>query len=100
MAKTLPRKAHVLSDLAEDTVRVKISADHDNFSKPGRGREIGLRSRLDFYRTVGDTGHTYLLVENRCVCSLQGGTFLRRVATGHTSLRIAWEKGWVRLYET
>lgn len=32
-----------------------------------------------------------LLVENCFVLSLQEGTFLRRLATGHTSLRIAWE---------
>jgi hypothetical protein len=52
---------------------------------------MGSRSRLDVYRTAGDTGHVSLLVENHCVRSLQGGTFLRYVATGHTSLRIAWD---------
>ena len=82
---------HLLIDLVENTVLVKIPADQHHFTKPGRGREVGLRSRLDFYRTIGDTCHTYLLVENGCVLSLQGGIFLRRLATGHTSLRIAWD---------
>jgi hypothetical protein len=31
------------------------------------------------------------LVENDCLFSHQGGIFLRRLATGHTSLRIAWD---------
>ncbi len=40
---------------------------------------------------VDDTGHAYLLVEN-CfvVLSLQGGTFLPRLAIGHALLRLAW----------
>ena len=44
-------------NLAENAVRTKIPANHDDFSKPGRGREVGLRSCLDFYCTIDDTGH-------------------------------------------
>jgi hypothetical protein len=55
----------------------KRATHHYDFAKPARGRGIGLRSRLDVYRIVSDTGHIYLLVENRFVLSLQGGTFLR-----------------------
>lgn len=45
---------------------------------------------------IGDTGHTSLLVENRCLFSLQGGTFLRWLATGYSSLRNSWEGDEVR----
>jgi hypothetical protein len=34
--KTPPRKAHLLSDLGQDTVLVKIPADYHNFAKPRR----------------------------------------------------------------
>ncbi len=88
--KTLPRKAHLLIDLVQNTMLAKRSANHHDFAKPARGRGVGFRSRLDFYRRVGDTSHAYLLGENDCLFSHQGGTFLRRLATGHTSLRIAW----------
>src|SRR5947209_10374930 len=54
------------------------------------GGKVGLRSRLDFYRIVSDTCHVYLLVENRYVLSLLRRYILRRLATSHTSLRIAW----------
>jgi hypothetical protein len=58
-AKTLPGKAHLLIDQASNTVLVKIPADQYDFSKPRRGRDGGLRSRLDFHRTIGDTYHTW-----------------------------------------
>src|ERR1700751_6086507 len=50
--KERPWEADLLINLAENAVRTKIPANHDDFSKPGRGREVGLRSCLDFYRTI------------------------------------------------
>src|SRR5581483_11866569 len=55
LTTTLPRKAYVLVDLAENTMFLKRSADHHDLPKPGRVREVGLRSRRDFHRGVGDT---------------------------------------------
>ena len=48
------------------------------------------RSGLDTHRDIGDTRHVYLLVENRFVLSLQGGTFLGWFATAYISLRNSW----------
>src|SRR5258706_6497498 len=69
-----------------------MPADPDDFSKPGRG------SRSGTWKSSGFSPHhrrywSYLnlLVENGCDLSHQGGTFLRRLATDHTSLRIAWD---------
>jgi len=38
---------------------LEISTHQHHFAKPARDREIGLRSRLDFDRTIGDTGHSW-----------------------------------------
>ena len=46
-------------NLGENSVLPKMHRQQHDFSEPGRGREIGLRSRLDFHRTIGDTGHTW-----------------------------------------
>src|SRR5579859_2045908 len=46
-------------NLGENSVLPKMRRQQHDFSKPGWGREIGLRSRLDFHRTIGDTGHTW-----------------------------------------
>src|SRR5438270_10733276 len=51
------------------------------------------RSGLDTHRDIGDTRHVYLLVENRFVLSLQGGTFLGWFATAYISLRNSWVYG-------
>ena len=63
-------KGHLLSELVQDTVLAKKAADQHDFPKPARGRGVGFRSCLDFYRSVGGTGHAYLLVEKRRVLSL------------------------------
>src|SRR5262249_36831143 len=49
-----------------------------------RGQEPGTSYNRRYWSELD------LLVEKRCVLSHQGGTFLRPLATGHTSLRIAW----------
>jgi len=86
-------KAHPFADLAKHIVLAKSADEQHHFAKPARGRGVGLGSRLDFYRTVNDTGHVCLLVENCCLLSPQGGIFLPRLSTGYISLRIAWEWG-------
>jgi hypothetical protein len=69
-AKTLPCKMHLLIDLVENMVLLKVSADYYDFPKPARGRGVGFRSRLDFYRSVGNTGHAYLHGSRSVVCFL------------------------------
>jgi hypothetical protein len=49
------RKAYPFADFGQDIVLAKITDEQHDFAKPARGRGVGLRSRLDFYRTVGDT---------------------------------------------
>jgi len=93
VSKTPPCQTHTVVDLAQDAVLAKIATDQHDLPEPAKWCKVGLRSRLDIYRTISDTGHAYLLVENRCLFSLQGGTFLCRLATGHISLRNSWEQG-------
>src|SRR5437588_9303391 len=64
--------------------------DQRDLPKPGRRRGNRLRRGLDTHRDIGDTSHVYLLVENRFVLSLQGGTFLGWFATAYISLRNSW----------
>src|SRR2546423_1773208 len=68
----------------------QIGDDQRDLPEPGRRRGNRLRRGLDTHRDIGDTSHVYLLVENRFVLSLQGGTFLGWFATAYISLRNSW----------
>src|SRR5690349_15649056 len=78
-------------NLGEDNMLPKMRSQHHDFSKPGRGRAIGLAILSGFspnHRRYWS--YLDLLAGKGGVLSLQGGIFLRRLATGHASLRIAW----------
>src|SRR2546421_8902563 len=71
----------------------QIGDDQRDLPEPGRRRGNRLRRGLDTHRDIGDTRHVSLLVENRFVLSLQGGTFLGWFATAYISLRNSWDLG-------
>ncbi len=65
---------------------------HD-FSEPGRGRGNGCGRGLDDYRSIGDTGHMYLLERLGVFFPLKEAHFYPCLLEGSSSLRIAWEIG-------
>ena len=61
-----PRKTHPLIDLSQDSVLAQMRRHQYHFAKPGGGRGNALGRGLDDYRSIGDTGHMYLLEGMGC----------------------------------
>jgi hypothetical protein len=57
----------VLVSFAEDTMLLPRPTDQNNFSKPGRKREVGRQRRLDVHRSIGDTKHTWTSLKRTVV---------------------------------
>src|SRR5512135_168880 len=91
--ETAAGQAHLGGDGRKDALLAKIGDDQRDFPEPGRRRGDRLRRGLDTHRDIGNTRHVYLLVGNRFVLPLQGGTFLGWFATGYISLRNSWAVG-------
>ena len=87
---------HLRVDSSKDTLLAKIINEERDLTKPGRRRGNRLSRGLDLllnnlYRSIGDTGHMYLLERMEMVFLPQRGTFLILFATGYISLRNSWD---------
>jgi len=88
-----PRKTHPLTDPGEDTVLAQMRRHQHDFAKPGRGRGNGCSRGLDDYRSISDTGHTYLLEGMGLFFPLKEAHFYSCLLPVSSSLRIAWVIG-------
>jgi len=85
-----PRKAHTLADLGQDSVLAKMRSQQHDFAKPRRGRGNRLGRGLDDYRSIGDTGHMYLLKGMELFFPFKEAHFYPCSLRVSSSLRIAW----------
>ena len=84
VAKAAAGKAHALTDSGKDTLLAKMPSQQGDFSKPGWRRGDRPRCGLDDPRSISDTVHVDLLVENGLILPHQGDIFLSGFATFYT----------------